>query len=170
MLIQFSNILNDFTPSITTITTISFISLGNAKDFDNNFSVKSLRQGLLFSVENASLCPEFQYEILNFVQQSQCSFMWGLDKVSSNWQSNECKNSNELCKHLNAIVDIYNYFVEFIVDILCAEQLHLLAFPAAEFPEIPIDWNSKDTFEHLRNIQARNRLLNFHCEPIQLER
>ena len=151
------------------VTMTTFYCLGDAENFNNEHSSLILNESLLKAMEISTQYPNFQFDILSHIQQSQCSFMWGMDKISNNWQDIKSNDAYELSKHLSAMVDIYRYFLDFVVSIFCDERLEKINCPSIEFPRVHINWNSQETFEHLRDLQDLSKLQHFQSEAVQME-
>ena len=149
------------------ISKVEFVCLGDAKKFDHELSSNLLRNGIKLTLKYSTKMPEFQLNLLAHIQQSRSALHWGVDKISSHFAELDIKTVLDLEKHLNVMIDLFNYYLHFITSTLCDKRLEVIPFPSAEFPIIPLNWNSPETFETLRGFEIIYRLPHFKGENLK---
>ena len=149
------------------ISKVEFACLGDAKNFDHDRSSNFLRNAIKLILKYSTKMPEFELNLLAYIQESQSCLQWGVDKTSSQFAELDNKTVLDLEKHLNVMIDLHNYYLHFITSTLCDKRLEEIPFPSAEFPVVSLDWNSPKTFETLRGFETIYRLPYFKGENLK---
>jgi hypothetical protein len=75
---------------------------------------------------------------------------WGVTKLNEIVPNKEKLVPQTQAKLLNAMIQIYNTFLHFLVNIVTHPDLFEIAFPAVESATTTVNWNSVESFRFLR--------------------
>ncbi|KAJ8328767.1 actin cytoskeleton and mitosis protein [Batrachochytrium dendrobatidis] len=151
-----------------TISSFSFFGLeASFGHFDNSLACAKLESAITMLVERLHFQPDLCMNPLQeFISPKLSLYLQSAaNHIESALLPYTKKYPETLCTALNIFVEVYNLFLTTLCDIIAAEEMLNISFPAVEFQEtceLPLTWNSPATLKQYLRLAHQSRLLEAH--------
>lgn len=137
--------------------------------FDSQLASSSLNEKIIWLLDNSSVEPALQIDILSSMDKETKKFEWAVKRIGQALKSPLDTIPRITSMAFQAMINLYNAFISQVAEILLDQYLLGIPFPADEFGIHPLNWNTFDSYRYFKETVENSYLplceLDYLSEP-----